>query len=357
MRVALGLVVVLGCASDPAGPIEVTIGGSPTLFAIKLDDGDSKKLTAYASGPLATTYLVERAHFYDLLFACSDTSRTWTRELRSTADELERLLVDWSPGCPPSHRTLSGRLHTDLQVNRVNAGAAQWENDRDKGDLDYSLPVAPALADVVISNPLAVAILRDQDLTRDLVAPTIDLTTAPAFVRGTIDFDPIAPDEHGVSFTELQTAHGTVVDWQQNAGDISLVPDSMLVEGDSQWGELYAFTATSGRGFFARFGENFPARVTLLPRLTEITLDPTSKSFGWSPFVDYSYLYGGCSTDSSWNAVTASRGWVEAHSGTLSLEPGLALDPTWIAPADPGRCYFGVSHTSLEQESWTSITL
>lgn len=348
MRLALGLVMVVGCAGD-ASTFELTVYGAPKFVAERIDDGAWTDLTAAIDADMST-FVAQRGDLIELMVACEHSTGVGIASLRTTRDELDRSLANWQLSCRDAIDrtvTLSGRATARASPTFIFVGGLITIADQPSDGGGYTLKVAPATEDLVITNHERMRIVRDADLHADVVEPDVDLEEETALASGTVDFDPVDPDENATGIFSFVTRGGTVPFWTTQTGKTPVIPAALLVDGDDQYVGIDAIDHAGGdRSFSGRVGPEFPDRVTLLPRLGDVAFDPASLTATWSPFAaDYRELSLVCRGDAFYAGVNTSRGWARAHvESTVQLAIDAPdWDPAWIVPAADGNCRFGVS--------------
>jgi hypothetical protein len=353
MRCLVGIAALASCHSD-APTVAFRVFGEPTLFEYR--DGSSWSTPSYTLDGYARVYAVPAMPEYEIVLVCPGANGAMvSRELRAVDADVEIAALgwpDWScygtsggSGEAPPVVPVSGQMQ---QAGSVLMGMSYATGTNTpwpfhvKGTLGDNDLIAWSDDRVVIRHD------RRLSVTAPFAEPQIDLgsegsdwtTIQPVVVGATPDEDP------SFSF-DLLTKNGSFDTWA--AADlppaVSIVPPSQLDPLDGEW----LVVSVTSRLVEFRVTADTPAPSTfeLLPPLTGVELSTTDVAATWQAPAIYTDVEVGYGNSSTAQAVTATRGWLEAHGDGVSFDAdidGFLAD--WLVdPATADRDVTVKEHT------------
>jgi len=344
MRAVVGLVVVMGCTSDPGDGISVTVGGTPALVAARIDDGPWEVQAPLSFQPTSTIYFLPRGQVYDVIAVCK-FSDGYLQALETRTTEAERDSDLASGDCgEPALRELD--VHVHASEGPLVFG---WTGGHDLSvsiDKGFAFEVPAGTIDFVAANADHVAILRGIDASDGITLDPIDLDTVPANQPATLAYDPLGPDVTMFSEVLFSTTNDAFVSWQTTPGAPRLLPE--LAAGDVETVSLggYGPAGTGGRSYSVAVGTGLPATAPpWLPPLGSVAFDPAI-AVTWTPFASpYTTQELSCLGPMYYLYIRESSGWARSHDeATLAFDHAIVgWDPTWVFPIKSQDCGFSVS--------------
>ncbi|HVK87152.1 MAG TPA: hypothetical protein VM513_23690 [Kofleriaceae bacterium] len=350
-------IALAGCGGDDGGPsspqpdappvgvsVPLTMSGEPVVFAYRDEDA-----TEWQDIPLSPddVYLLRVHGPFEVLALCGEPGDyQLSVKLATPADDDLSMFCFSSGGStqPGPEKTLTGTM---AQPGSVSIDGRSDQGNTGPWSFEIAVPEDATTGDLFAYNTARVLVRRELDLAA-AIAP-VDLADGMDFMTRGVIVDGPEADEELMTDMFYFTAGGSM-SLSAAGTTIRSMPDALTQPTDFDYAYV---SATSPQTYRFHVVES-EDRIQLLPRLSGMTFDGTSVTWGALPAGGFELeltLYAGASSVN----VSAEPGWYTGRT-TLALPADLPELPDGALPKVSDILYRSASVSSSDGRAFSSYS-